>query len=295
MAGEGDRRPDDIAYLTALVRSHDRPRYYATLFAPAARRADLFALYGFAAEIARIPDLVSEPGLGEIRLKWWQEALASAAYAPGTGDTPAIRALSGAISDHALPLAAFEAMLEASAFTLYADPPATLTDLEGRLGETESALFQLAALIMGADAPASADAAGHAGVAYGLARRLAVFASERARGRTMLPAELLTGAGLSPDDIYAQPPPAALGGPVATLVEVARGHLAQAGKHLAALPAELRPVFLPLAVARPLLERAERLGPAISQKDAGLSDIESLIRVAWAQLTRMGIRRTARS
>ena len=48
------------------------------------------------------------------------------------------------------------------------------------LGETQSALFQLAAIDLPARAaPETADAAGHAGVAYGLARRLARFAADR--------------------------------------------------------------------------------------------------------------------
>ena len=115
-----------------------------------------------------------------------------------------------------------------------------------------------------------------------------MFASERARGRTLLPAELLTGAGLASDDVYAQPPPAALGGPVAALAEIAQGHLARAGEHLAALPAAVRPAFLPLAVAGSLLKRVERLGPAISERDVGLSDLETLIRIGWAQLTQTG-------
>ena len=295
MAGEAGGRPDDITYLTALVRAQDRARYYATLFAPADKRAELFALYGFGCEIARVPDLVSEPGLGEIRLKWWQESLAAAAHAPGAGDTPTVRALSAVIAEHRLPLSAFEAMVEATTFALYSDPPATLSDLEGRLGETESALFQLAAIIMGADARASADAAGHAGIAYGIARQLSTFASERARGRTVLPAELLAASGLKPDDVYARPPPQRLGEPVAALIEVARGHLEHAGEHLAVLPAAVHPVFLPLAVAARLLTRVERLGAAISERDTGLSDLENLIRIGWAQLTRQMRSSTART
>src|SRR4051794_37632556 len=94
---------DDIAYVTALVRVSDRARYYATLFAAAEARADLFALYGFAAEIARIPDLVSEPALGEVRLRWWQDSLAEATSPGGTGSTPALRAVTQTIIRHRLP------------------------------------------------------------------------------------------------------------------------------------------------------------------------------------------------
>src|SRR6185503_550936 len=92
---------DDIAYLTALVRENDRPRYYATLFAPADKRSDLCALYGFAAEVARVPDQVSEPGPGEIRLRWWRDSLADA-VSSGVGSTPALRAVAATINRHRL-------------------------------------------------------------------------------------------------------------------------------------------------------------------------------------------------
>ena len=116
---------DDIAYLTALVRAHDRPRYYATLFAPAALRADLFALYGFAAEIARVPDQVSEPGLGEIRLRWWQRCARRGGGRRRRRATLRRSArVAATIARHRLPLAPFEALIEARAADLYSDPPA---------------------------------------------------------------------------------------------------------------------------------------------------------------------------
>ena len=94
------------------------------------------------------------------------------------------------IARHSLPLAPLDALIEARTADLYSDPPATLADLEGRMGETESVLFQMAAIILGSDGQETADAAGHAGIAYGLAQRLSRFASDRARARTILPADL---------------------------------------------------------------------------------------------------------
>lgn len=275
---------DDLAYLMRLVRAHDRPRYYATLYAPAAVRGDLFALYGFAAEIARIPDLVSEPALGEIRLRWWSEMLAEASYREGGGEAPALRAAAQAIVRHKLPLASFEALAEARGADLYSDPPATLTDLEGRMGETESALFQLAAVACGATGLETAEAAGHAGVAYGMARRLASFARDRARGRSILPQELLETRGLSAADTLASTPRPGVHEVVTEMLGIARRHLDEARAHMASVPRSASPVFLPLAVVAPLLDRIERLGPAITAKEAGLSDLESLTRIGWARL-----------
>ncbi len=274
---------DDIAYVTALVRESDRPRYYATLFAPVEARADLFALYGFAAEIARVPDLVREPALGEIRLRWWQDALGEAAGGGG-GSTPTLRAIAAAIARHRLPLAPLDALIEARSADLYSDPPATLADVEGRLGETESALFQMAAIILGAAGPETAEAAGHAGIAYGIARRLASFASERARGRTIVPTELLARENITPADLFAVAAPGRLGAVTSSLADAARHHLGLARAHAANLPNPLRPVFLPLAAVAPMLNRVERLGVSIAGRNAHVSDLETLLRIALARL-----------
>jgi len=275
---------DDIAYVTALVRDVDRPRYYATLFAPAALRADLFALYGFAAEVARVPDQVSEPGLGEIRLRWWRDALAQATEHQGGGSAPALRAVAGTIARHRLPLAPFDALIEARSADLYSDPPASRADVEGRMGETESALFQMAAIIFGAAGPETAEAAGHAGIAYGIARGLAEFASARARGRTILSADILAAEGLTSADVFATERRTELAAAVGQLAELARRHLGLGRFATTNLARQFRPAFLPLAPVGPLLNRVERLGAAIAERNAHLSDFESLLRIAIARL-----------
>jgi phytoene synthase len=68
--------------LADTVRREDPARYLAGLFAPAPVRANLWALYAFNAEIARIPASVSEPVIGEMRLAWAREALADIYASP---------------------------------------------------------------------------------------------------------------------------------------------------------------------------------------------------------------------
>ena len=267
---------DDTAYVTALTRAHDLPRYYAALFAPPMIRNDLLAIYGIAAEIARVPDQVREPTLGEIRLKWWSDALAEAIGSGGGGETPALRAASGAINRLALPIAPFIALIEARSADLYADPPATLTDLEGRMGEMESVLFQMTAIVLGAAGSESADAAGHAGVAYGIARRVATLAADRARGRTILPALVLEPeAESSPTTVKA----------VSSMIGFAHDHLRRARAAISRVPPAARPAFLPLAIVAPLLRRIERMEADILLRPAVLSDLETLSRISWARLS----------
>src|ERR1700748_2872413 len=73
---------DRLSPVAALVRRHDSDRYQTALFAPAARREALFALYAFNYEIARVRETVTQPVLGHIRLQWWRANIA-AAFAGG--------------------------------------------------------------------------------------------------------------------------------------------------------------------------------------------------------------------
>src|SRR5215471_12238213 len=66
---------DAYAHCEALVRTVDKDFYLGGLFAPAAARAQLYALYAFASEIARVREAAREPLPGEIRLQWWRDTL----------------------------------------------------------------------------------------------------------------------------------------------------------------------------------------------------------------------------
>ena len=67
------------------AREGDPDRALSALFAPRDARSDLFALYAFNVELARIAEQVSEPHLGAIKLQWWRDAVDQAAYGVTTG------------------------------------------------------------------------------------------------------------------------------------------------------------------------------------------------------------------
>jgi phytoene synthase len=283
--------PDREALSRDLVRRHDRPRYYAGLFSPARHRGALFALFALKVEIARIPALVSEPGLGEIRLQWWREALQRiAGGAPG--ETPHLAALGETIARYGLPAAPLAALIDAHRGDLYADPPATVGDLEGFFGETESALFQLACLVLAekdgqsqaATAKHTAEAAGHAGIAYGLSLRLGALARDLARGRCIMPAEILAAHGLDAKAMFGAPAPEAAANAVAGLADKAGNHLETALAAAGELPAQLKPAFLPLAVVRPMISRIRAAGRSIFAAPVAVSDLTVLARMFAAAI-----------
>src|SRR3712207_4274556 len=135
----------DYAACEGLVRDNDPDRFYAALFAPAGKRAHLFALYAFSLEIARVREAVSEPMPGEIRLQWWRDALQGEARGDVRAN-PVAAAIDQTIVRYRLPRSALVALVDARVFDLYDDAPPTITDLEGYCGETSSVLIRLASL-----------------------------------------------------------------------------------------------------------------------------------------------------
>jgi phytoene synthase len=227
-----------------LVRRHDKDRYLASLFAPDETRPALWSLYAFSYEVGRIRDLVKSPPPGEIRLQWWAETI-EAIYAGERVDHPVARPLAEAIARGALPKAAFTNLIEARRFDLYNDPMPSLVQLETYLGETSSALIQLAALCLaGSAATTAASAAGCAGVAYGIAGLLRMLPLHRGRGQCYLPRNLLEAEGLSPEDVVA-----GRGGPtlyrvLQNLCSVAGDRLAEARALRGEIPNAALPAFL---------------------------------------------------
>ena len=184
-------RQSSVEHCQDIIRTHDKDRYLASLFAPDAVRPQLWALYAFNYEVARIREVTSEPQLGEIRLQWWHDAIAGITRGQGA-DGPLFSLLQEAIETGRLPRPALFNLLEARRFDLYNDPMPDLATLEGYLGETSSALIQLSAmLLIGARATDTAEAAGYAGIAYGIAGLLRAIPVHRARGQCYIPAELL--------------------------------------------------------------------------------------------------------
>ncbi len=247
---------DAFAGVEETVRTHDRDRYLADLFIPEERRKHVLALHAFNAEVARVRDAVSEPAVGEIRLQWWRDALTG-----DDGGHPVARALKETIAAFQLPVAALEQLIDARVFDLYDDPMPTLNDLEGYAGETSSSLIQLAAILLaGGRDVGTAEAAGHAGVAYAITGLLRALPVHARRGQQYLPRDLMEKHGADAAAMFEGRTTGALRAVLAELRLRARDHLAKAERALGSLRAEVRPAFLPTALVAPYLKRMERPG-----------------------------------
>src|SRR5207253_8807390 len=109
-----DRRSakaDRLSPVAALVLRHDHDRFQTVLFAPAARREALFALYAFNYEIARVRESVTQPMLGQIRLEWWRENIAAAFAGGSVRHHIVVEPLAAAIRRFALSRSKFDRLL----------------------------------------------------------------------------------------------------------------------------------------------------------------------------------------
>jgi phytoene synthase len=243
-----------------LVRLGDRDRYLASLFAPDHLRPQLLALYAFNVEIARIRETVSDAMLGEIKLKWWHDAI-EGLYAGAPTDHPVIEALKPAVNEAELPKQAFINMIAARQFDLYDDAMPSLGALEGYLGETSSMLIQLAAMILSRnDVQALADVSGLAGVAMGITGLLRSLPIARSRGQCFIPKEMLERHDLSPAHLLSARNPEALEIVLAELRDHAAKRLVEAKAKAPTIRPEAFPAYLPASLTTLYLARLEKLG-----------------------------------
>jgi 15-cis-phytoene synthase len=248
---------DAFAYCAELVRTADRDRFIASLFAPAERRGALHALFAFDAEVARVRDAAHTALPGEIRLQWWTDVVNGERDGEANAN-PVAAALLATIGRYDLRRDVLLDVIEARRFDLYDDPMPTLDDLEAYLRRTSSSLISVAALILAGEFEAVTRPAG---IALGLAQVLRAFPIHVARRQLYLPTEILERHQVHVHDVFAGRSSPGLVAASAELRDVARRHLTTAGQGLKTLPQEAIPALLPLAAVRPWLDRSEGSDP----------------------------------
>jgi len=285
------RMAERLSYCGEQVRRGDHDRFLTALFAPAAARESLLALYAFNLEVARVRETVSEPMLGQIRLQWWREAI-DGLYAGRVREHPVVTALAAAIGPAgpaaapALTRAHFDRLIEAREFDLESRPPATLAELEAYGEATSSTLLWLAAEALGAGGEATRAALAPLGVAWaltGLIRATPFLARAR---RQYIPSAIVAEAGLSPGDLFAMKPNAGVERAVARLAAAAAHRLDAAAAAAPAVAPAARPLLLFGTLARAYLRRLARHGHRVDDGRAELAPTRKLLRLWWASRVR---------
>jgi phytoene synthase len=251
---------DAYAHVDEMVRRLDKERYLAGLFAPEDKRAHLFALYAFSAEIARIRDVVSDPLPGEVRARWWADMLEGKRGQEGENH-PAAAALVDTISRFKLPLDVFDRLIEARIFDLYDDPMPTMADLETYCDDTSGALVRLSALVL-ADGRelVGTEVAHSAGLAWGLTGLMRALPFHASRGQIFLPNDLMEAHRVDRAALLSGRTTPELLNALAELRARARAALNETRRRIKSIPPECASAFLVVSLVEPILDRMDRSG-----------------------------------
>lgn len=253
-------KTDHHTYCEEQVRRFDQDRHLTALFAPKEARQGLVALYAFNLEIARIPEVATEPLIGEIRLEWWREAIAGA-YAGTPRQHAVVACLAEAIHAHGLTRAHFDRLLDARSFDQARTAPATLLDLKVYAEATSSGLIRLALEILGVGENEAAKQAARAiGIAWALTGLLRAVPFHGRSERVYLPDDLMEAGGVSMRQLQSGKSTPGLVGIAKTLAEEAHANLRIARQASSEVPKAALPALLLGALADGHLGVLEKTG-----------------------------------
>jgi phytoene synthase len=246
-----------------LLARHDPDRRLAALFAPERLRERLFALYAFHHEVARTPDDVTEPMIGEMRLAWAREAVEDLFAAPARVRRHDVYE---ALNDLRLAPGGPDrdtlvTLVEARAADLGEGPFPTPADRRDYVDRTAVTLMKAAARLCRPDAPLSTDedaALTSAGRLWGFTGLLRAFPALADAGRPPFAAEELAAQGVTEGELRRGSNPDKVKAALESLIGEARAAADAFNASRGALPAEMFPAVGYAGLARGYLREAEK-------------------------------------
>lgn len=181
----------NISTIAQMVREQDPDRFLITMMMPPEFHEDILALLALNIEIAKTREVVSETMLGQIRLKWWQEAI-QAIYDTGIAlEHDVLRALARAITRRGLSYAYFETMIYAREFDLEDVLPGNLEGLANYCDFTLSPLLKLIMQVMGDDPESGSEPVQAVALNYAVTGLLRAVPFHGGQQRCYMPEDLM--------------------------------------------------------------------------------------------------------
>lgn len=248
---------DDAQFSHCIEALKQSDQYAQLLFLPAELRGPAAAILAFQQEIDRIPYLVSEPMPGEVRLQWWREVFLSKRDGEANAN-PLASSLLATVEKYDLPKEGFVRFLDAKVFDLYNDPMPDRATLEAYLGESESFILQMLALMSGVEHDTIlANACGHSGVALGIANILLRTPFHMDKQQTYIPVDLIEACGIDAASWLSTEAPNHVS-VYQGFVGLGQEHLKKAKLEIVKLPKDKRGVFLSLSCAELVFKHASK-------------------------------------
>ena len=152
------------------LKQVDPDRCRAAMFADKETRERLLLLYAFHYELAKVPELVSEPMIGAIRYQWWRDAIAEIYDGKPVRQHEIAVPLAVLIADCEIPRFWLDKLIDARERDLDPQPFSGLDEAKAYCRDTSGLLMQLAVKVTGQEPDDKVMAAGQAWGLTGLVR-----------------------------------------------------------------------------------------------------------------------------
>ncbi|XP_055943348.1 NADH dehydrogenase (ubiquinone) complex I, assembly factor 6-like [Argiope bruennichi] len=247
---------DSYQYCQEVVRKYDYENYLCTLLLSEPVKSAAFAVRAFNVEIAQVRDSVSTSTIGEMRMKFWKDAL-DKTYNNNPPEQPVIQELAKVINRVKLSKS-WLLRLIASRESLLTDKPfVSVKDLENYCDQAVVSIYYLILQASGISDVHCDHAASHIGKSQGIGNFLRGIPFNASRGRLFLPLEIMSKHKISQEMLFHADQKKKLQDAVFELSTVAHQHLKLARKLSPDLPKQVKRIFLPAVATETYLKTLE--------------------------------------
>jgi len=277
----GSRSKALFEYCADQVRVYDRDRYLCSLFTRSRGRHALWALYALNLELARTHEIVTQPMLGEVRLRWWRETLESLFQGQLT-DHPVIEALAEGWPSVPQVQKDLLALVDSRILELNGQCPKTMEELEEYLESTSSSLLQLSLSALGINDESASTACSKIGLAWGLVGLIRSLPFSSGPRQLSIPVNIFSELGGALGDEQAGPSPI-LNRAVKVLADRAMQHVCSSRESVLGAPGAARAVLSLGALTRLYLNRISSANYDPYAANLNVSSLRCLVKlgIGW--------------
>jgi len=246
-----------VSLIRKLVRDHDRDRYVAALFLDKRYQTKIFPILAFNVELERIPQIVTEPQLGEIRLQWWRDTLEKIARGERVGH-PVADSMAVTLARSDISTVSLLEMIDARSFDISRTIFPDFNALNSYFNKTTGAVFSLSEQIILDNKISSRELVERAGRAYGLMQIMKLLPYHTASGRIFIPQDILNEFGVDRVQLLGGQESSGLNRMLTDLRNRCRQELKTSRSLLEQVGSRVSTAYLPLALVDPYLTILER-------------------------------------
>ena len=159
------------------LKAADPDRCRAAMFADKTTRERLLLLYAFHYELAKVPELVSEPMIGAIRYQWWRDAIAEIYEGKAVRQHEITTPLAKLVKDCDIPRFWLDKLIDGRERDLDPRPFTNISEAKTYCRDTSGTLMQIAVKVTGFEPDANVLNAGEGWGLTGLARAFRYYQS----------------------------------------------------------------------------------------------------------------------